>query len=810
MNRRRKIPFIDRVKQQNDLLLRRLGLPALAVLLIALTIIGIFVNSTSAQTDSSTQAYAGFQGKIGRTLADSTPYWPQPKVASQGLPNQHPAGPPNIVATTAPAGAPNIVVFLIDDMGYSDLGPYGSEINTPNIDTLAANGLRFSNFTTHQLCSPTRAALLTGLNAHSAGVGWVAEGNPGFPGYAGEIQDNVVTLAENLRSNGYATLVTGKWHLTQVYDRTTSASLSSWPLQRGFDRFFGFLDGLEHPQKPHILYEGNRAIPVDRYPEDFLTTDYWADRALDLLKQTKATNPDKPFFLYFANNAVHSPLNVHPEDLAKYKGKYDAGWDVVRQQRYQRQLSSGIIPASTKLPPRNPGVKAWDDLSATDKQLFARYQEAYAAFVDNLDQNFGRLYQYLKETGQLENTIIIIASDNGGSGEGGLEGTSDVARHYSSLPEDKDLDLSRLDLIGGPQTAPHYPNGWATVSNTPLRLYKFNTNGGGRRNPLIVSWPAGIQDKGALRTQFTHITDITPTLLEIVGIKHPDTFNGKAIKPLEGTSFAYLLNNANAPEQRTEQYYENQGNRGYYKDGWYSLTEHQVGTPFSESEWQLYNLKEDYSETNNLANQYPDKVKELAAAFDKAAFKYQVYPLIEAPGHGVVPPFVTEKIGPKTFYPGSTVLEPDILPLVSDRDYTIQANVQYQEGDRGVILAHGGQEIGYIFYIENGELAYEYNSYGRLIKFPRVKLQPGELNIELDFDATGNRQSSGTLLVNGQKVAAGELGLTFSGFPYEGLDIGKDARSPVSWDIYQKYGVFPYTDKIKQVTYTPGSPAPTS
>ena len=359
-----------------------------------------------------------------------------------------------------------------------------------------------------------------------------------------------------------------------------------------------------------------------------------------------------------------------------YKGKYDAGWDVLREQRYQRQLASSIIPASTKLPPKNPGVRAWDELSAADKELFARYHETYAAFIYNLDQNFGKLYQYLEETGQLDNTIIIVASDNGGSGEGGVDGTSNVSRHYSNLPEDKELDVSRFDLIGGPQTAPHYPRGWATVSNTPLKLYKATTYGGGRRNPLIVSWPAGFEDKGAIRSQFTHISDITPTLLEVTGIKHPETFNGKPTKPLEGTSFAYLFQNANAPEQRTEQYYETAGNRGYYKDGWYILTEHQPGTPLSDSEWQLYNLKEDYSETNNLASQYPEKVQELAAAFDTAAFKYQVYPLIENIGQAalspLLPPDLKERIKPikpKTFYPGSTVLEPDILPLVSDQNY---------------------------------------------------------------------------------------------------------------------------------------------
>ncbi|MBN3899666.1 MAG: arylsulfatase [Nostoc sp. NOS(2021)] len=805
MNRKRNLSFIQKVKQKLVSPIAWLALVVFSILLVTGTTIAssLAQNPAKGAGNASTQAYAGFKGKIGRTLAESTPSWtPQPPsvLVNNSLASSR--------TTAAPKGAPNIVVFLIDDLGFSDLSPYGSEISTPNIEKLAANGLRFSNFTTHQLCSPTRASLLTGLNAHSAGVGWVAEGNPGFPGYAGEIQSNVVTLAEILRGNGYSTLLTGKWHLTQTYDRTATASLNSWPLQRGFEHFFGFLDGLEHPQKPHILYEDNTPISVDRYPENFLTTDYWTEKAIALLKQAKTKSKDKPFFLYFANNAVHSPFNIHPADLAKYKGKYDVGWDVLRQERYQKQLASKLIPAETQLPPQNPGVKGWDTLSAEDKKLFARYQEAYAAFVDNLDQNFGKLYEYLESTGELNNTIIIVASDNGGSGEGGANGTTNVARHYSGLPDDKALDISRFNLIGSPQTAPHYPIGWATVSNTPLKRYKFFTLGGGRRNPLIVSYPAKIKDLGATRTQFTHITDITPTLLELTGIKHPDRFNGKPTKPLEGISFAYLLNDANTPSQRTEQYYENSGNRGYYKDGWYAVTDHQTGKPFSDSEWQLYNLNKDYSESNNVANQYPEKVKELAAAFDAAAFKYQVYPLLESPQHGGVPPYIKEKVKPKTFHAGDLVLEPDILPLVSDRDYTIQVEAQYKAGDRGVILAHGGQEVGYIFYIDDGKLFYEHNNYGQSIKFPPVPLQPGQLHIDFNYDALGKRQGSGTLSVNGQQVAAGKLGLTFGGFPYEGLDIGKDARSPVSWDLYKKYGVFKYTGAIEQVKYVPGSPAP--
>lgn len=787
----------------------------------------------AAQADDPTLApYYGFGGTANTTVGASIPWWPTP--TAQGT--QPGVKPPPSHAT--PSNAPNIVVVLADDLGYSDVGAFGSEIPTPSLDKLAQNGLRFRNYTTHSLCSPTRAALLTGLNGHSAGVGFIADGNPGFPGYAGEIQKNVVTIAEILRDYGYSTIATGKWHLTQTANRVKDGPYDSWPLQRGFDRYYGFLDGETHPQHPHALYEGNQRVTIDQFPHDFNTSDLWTSKAIEYVKAAKTANPNKPFFLYLADNAVHAPLNPREDLLKKVRGQYAQGWDAVRAARFQKQKDLGLIPSNTVLPPLNPGVSSWSSLSDSDKQLYARYQEAYAAFVSTLDRNFGRLYSYLESSGQLDNTIIVFASDNGGSQEGGLQGTTIALKTLFGGPTDKAFDLTRFDKIGTEETSPHYPLGWATVSNTPFRGYKQNTVAGGRRVPLIVSWPGHITDKGAIRSQFAHVTDITPTLLEVAGIPHPDTFNGVPVKPLEGTSFAYLLNaaNANAAAHHTEQYYELAGNRGYYKDGWFAVTQHTTGTAFAETEWQLYNLNDDFSETNNLAASNPAKVTELSTAFTNAAWQNQVYPQFQGSVQLVTSyqaPYLASRIQAKTFANGGWAEQPDITPLINpywnpfgssttgtvhtSGDFTIQATVNYATGNKGTVFAIGGDDLGSILYIENGQLAFENVAFGTWTKFPRVNLTPGNLNIEFKLQAAAYNPANGlnsgggqgSLYVNGALVASGTLPAwsantaSFLGESLDGLDIGKDRRAPVSWEVFKKYGAFKYTGSIDHVTVTP-------
>jgi arylsulfatase len=553
--------------------------------------------------------YAEFEGRVGRVFATSEPWWPpQP---------------------TAPADAPNVVVMLADDLGFADLGCYGSEIDTPNLDALAGRGFQFTNFHVTPMCSPTRAALLTGLNSHDAGVGHVAHSDPGFPGYAMELTDHAATLAETFRDNGYATLMVGKWHLAKDSHCGANGPKHSWPLQRGFDRFYGFLDAFTNFHHPHRLVEDNHLVEVDRYPDGYYFTDDITTRAIRMVREVKGTNPSQPFFLYFAHGAVHAPLQAKQVDIDKYRDVYQAGWDRIRDARWARQRELGVVPSNAELPPRNSetlhDVKAWDDLSDRERELFARYMAVFAGMVDNLDQNFGRLRDALDEMGELDNTIIVFLSDNGGSREGETNGTSQYFRTLTHQvvddagDDDLAIDHSRLDLLGGPQTLSHYPRGWAMVSSTPFRLYKINTHLGGHSVPCIVSWPRRFP-LSARRDQYGYVTDLYPTLLDLVGIERAEHRHGKALKPLAGASLVPVLHDAAAPAPHTEQVMEMLGHRGYYRDGWEIVTMHLPRTPFGDDEWQLYDLRSDPTELHDLATEMPEKLAELAAAGGAAAW----------------------------------------------------------------------------------------------------------------------------------------------------------------------------------------------
>ena len=431
------------------------------------------------RTDDPLAPYAGFGGEVGRVFATSEPWWPDPPRRRQG--------------------APNVVVMMCDDLGFADLGCYGSEIPTPNIDRLAGDGLRYTDYHSTPMCSPTRAALLTGLEPHRAGIGHVAHSDPGFPGYAMELTPLAPTMAELLRDAGYQTLMVGKWHLTKDSAQNDAGDRSSWPCQRGFDRYYGFLDGFTNLHQPHRMISDNHAVDVDEYPEGYFLTDDLTDRAISMIRESKASDPDKPFLLYHAQGAVHAPLHAKAEDIARHDGRYDEGWDVVRERRHRRQLELGVIPPGTPLAPRNDeagdDVPAWDELDPERQRLFSKYMSVYAAMVDNIDQNVGRLRAALEEMGEWDNTLFVFTSDNGGSREGERDGTSAYFRtlHFGRTGTEEPLeeDLARIDEMGGPTTMPHYPRGWAMVSNTPFRLYKINAHRGGHSVPFVVSWPDG-------------------------------------------------------------------------------------------------------------------------------------------------------------------------------------------------------------------------------------------------------------------------------------------------------------------------------
>jgi arylsulfatase A-like enzyme len=734
-----------------------------------------------------TQPYEGFQGTVGRTVAGSEPWWPDRPSAR---------------------GKPNVVVVLADDLGFADLGCYGSEIDTPHLDALAARGLQYTNFHVTPMCSPTRAALLTGINPHAVGVGHVAHSDPGFPGYAMELSDNVATAAEVLRDNGYATLMVGKWHLAKDSDCSDAGPRHSWPCQRGFERFYGFLDGFTNLHQPHRLLEDNSPVRVDEHPPGFYLTDALTDRAIEMVQSVKASDPSKPFFLYLAHGAVHAPLHAKAQDIAKYDGRYAGGWDRLRAERFARQLELGVLPEGTRVAPRNsePGndVQPWDALPPEQQELFAKYMAVYAGMVDSIDQQLGRLMAALEALGELDNTIVLFTSDNGASREGEVEGTTAYYQHLLGST-DLDADLARLDEIGGPTTTPHYPRGWAMASGTPFRLYKINTHQGGHSVPMLMAGP-GVP-AGGFRRQFAHVTDVLPTLLELLDVPAPTERYGKPLKPVAGTSFAPTLASADAPAQHREQHYEMVGHRGFYRDGWEAVTLHQPLTPFSDAEWELYDLGSDPTELVDLAEQHPEKVRELADAWEQAAWANQVYPLDE----GSAVKFLTRPersqvfSEPVTILPGTPTLERwRCQQLVANRAFTV--TVRLASAGSGVLVAHGDQGGGYCLSLADGRLQLDHNDgRGRIRSCAGPVTDPAV--VEAVFTAPGGGTWAAVLLADGEQVAAVEgLPLLFPMAPFQGIDVGADRGSPVVWGR----GAFPYDGVLTSVTYTPGEPAPDS
>lgn len=767
---------------------------------------------STAQHDNPdpTAPYANFAGRVGRTFAGSEPHWPK-----------HPS---------APDHAPNVIVILCDDLGYSDLGCYGSEISTPHIDRLAAEGLRYTNFHVNPMCSPTRASLLTGLNPHDAGVGHVAHGDPGFPGYALELTDHCATLAEIFRDNGYATMMLGKWHLCKESDKHPAGNRNSWPLQRGFEQFYGILGGFTNFHHPDRMIEGNSFCDLDSYPDDYYLTDDLTDRAVAMIREVRTSHPRKPFFMYLAHPAVHAPLQAKAEDIARYEGRYEDGWNEVRQQRYERQKELGLISPDTVLPPPNSepnnDVDHWDSLTPNQQELFARYMEVYAGMVDNVDQNFGRLRDALEDAGEWDNTIVLFTSDNGASREGENVGGSQyfelpTARQGDKTHDNLQDDYDRIPIMGGPQTLPHYPRGWAMVGNTPFRLYKINTHAGGHQVPMILSWQAGeiggasgssAAEAGNFRRQYLHVTDVLPTLCEMVGLELPSHRHGKELKPVVGASFVHTFGEPNSQSRHTEQYYETQGHRGMYRDGWEIVALHQPLTHFADEEWELFNLTDDPTEANNLAATYPEKVKQLSAAWDEAARRYQVYPLDEGAWVRWVahPEWLAEYAEPVTVRPGDPSLEHwRASRLINRRSFKVSVSLDYQEGDSGTLFSHGDQGGGYGLYVQDGELLYIHNYYGRMRTISGGQLPAGTKQVGVDATATEDNRWDVKVLAGDSEVGSGtglEMFLTIA--PFQGIDVGIDRRSPVSWEIYTRHGNFPFTGTIHSATWTPGEFGP--
>ncbi len=763
----------------------------------------------------ASSAIPGFAGSIGRTREESTPAW-TPRAS-------------------APSGSPNIVIVYMDDMGYSDPGCFGGEIDTPHIDALAARGLRFSHYTSHPICSPARAALLTGINAHAAGTGWLANNHPGYPGYSGEIPADAATLAETLRAAGYETIMTGKWHNTPTRDCVPSAPKHAWPTSRGFDTFYGFMEGEAHFFFPAQLMMGKQLVPIDGFPRDYYTTDDWTDKSIQYVKELRASSPTKPFLLYLAHNAVHAPLQAKPADLARYRGRYDAGWTAARRERLRRQVALGLVPPDTRLPASDPRVPAWETTDPADRELLARHMEAYAAMLDCVDQNLGRLVAFLEQIGELDNTIIVFSSDNGGTDAGGPTGMFNNNRRYMGLAAPPiERERAHAHDLGSPRSASLYPTGWGEVSNTPFPSFKTYTGAGGRRVSFIVSWPARIRDGGAIRTQFAHVTDVMPTLLELAGVPALREVNGLPARVLHGASFAPVLFDAAAGSPRNEQYYECWSNRAYYRDGWLARSLQKRGEPIDFDNWTLHHLDSDFSESTDVRAQHPERLRELTEAFDRAAWQHCVYPLdnrdrrdkfTDAP-----PGDAAAHDRPRTFLPGmQTVHRADVFPLIASRSYRICVRFEHRLDDAGVLWAIGDPTGGMVMVVEDRRLHFHYNGFGDRTSLPAVPLPAGRHAVTLDYVAQPGREGRGRLLRADAEAATvaparsnGHLGATGTEIVgwtrmaptmvlygvFEGLDIGLDRRGPVHWDLYERHGVFRYSGHIVDVTIEPGARVP--
>lgn len=724
-------------------------------------------------------------------------------------PTREDANPPPrsyVERPRAPAGAPNIVIIVLDDLGYADFGAYGSEVSTPNIDRLASEGLRYNHFTSTALCTPTRAALLTGLNHHSAGMGWHGIVDQGYPGYRDDFTLDAPTIAELLQPYGYGTIAIGKWHQVSARDSKPSGSFHNWPTHRGFDRFYGFIGGQDSQFYPGSLAEGTTYI---KPPGDgsFYLPDALTDKAIAMIRDLRVSSPDKPFLLWYATGATHTPHHTKPEDRAKYVGKYDAGWDRIRAQRLARQKKSGLVPANAVLAPRNPGVVAWDSLSADQKKMYARFQENFAAFLDRTDRNIGRLLDHLRETGDYENTIFIVTSDNGASRVVGPEGEANVAAGYFvGEPATNAENLKYYDSLGDWNTHPNYPHGWAQAGNTPLQEGKRTTDGGGARVPLIISWPRGIKARGEVRTQFHHVNDIVPTLLDVLKIEAPKTYNGHEAKPIEGVSMAYSFTAPRAPGVKREQYYEIEGNRAYYADGWRLVSRRVDGSKYHEAPWRLYNLDQDFSETRDLAAEYPEKVRELERKWWEAARRYQVLPIDDRTLLNRI-----SGLSPKgsralhTFYPTDPTIKVADQPRLQGSPYRIRARINRSAStDGGVIVALGDVAAGWAFYIKDGLLIYEQNRKTDAVRLVSDRRVPtGESTVSFTFRPAGSGAGgTGTLEIDGAVVGRAPIRSTAVGLVTEGMEIGRDELTAA---VPGYVAPFTFTGRIERVDFELGT-----
>jgi len=726
---------------------------------------------------------------------------------------------PPLFEVKAPKKAPNVVIVLIDDIGFGGPSTLGGPIQTLTLDRLAAEGISYNNFHTTALCSPTRNALKTGRNHHTANTGSIMESSTGFPGNTGQVPNSVAPLAEMLRLNGYSTGAFGKWHETAAWETSVSGPFDRWPTHQGFDKFYGFIGG-ETDQWYPLIYDGVIKVTPPKTENYHFTVDM-TNQAIGWVKAQQSMTPDKPFFMYFATGAVHAPHHVPKEWIDKYKGKFDAGWDDIRETTIARQKEMGMIPANTKLPPKPKDIKDWDALTADEQRLFIRQAEVFGGFLEQTDHEVGRLIATIEEIGEMDNTLIFyIAGDNGTSAEGGFVGMYNEMTYFNNVTEKVEDLLPLIDKWGGPETFPHMAAGWAVAFDSPFTWTKqVASDFGGTRNGMIVHWPDGIKEEGGMRSQFGHVIDIAPTILEAAGLPEPKSVNGTPQTPIEGTSLLYSFNDADAKERHTTQYFEMFGNRAVYHDGWFARTIHRAPwqavdmPPLETDTWDLYNVHEDFSLANNLADKYPKKVAEMEALFMSEAEKYHALPIDDRVIERMNPAIAgrPDLLGDRTtltLYPGMDGMLENTFMNVKNRSKTITAKVEIPKGGaNGVILSQGGRFGGWSLYMRDGKPVYTYNYLGleRFTVASTSAIPTGDATILLDFVYDGGGLGKGgkaTLSVNGKAVAEGRIEKTqpliFSAD--ETADVGLDNQTPVAEGIGIGREETLFTGKIHKIT----------
>ena len=750
-----------------------------------------------------------FPGVIGRTPEVSKPAWPAPNRAKEG--------------------APNVLFIVLDDTGFGHLGCYGSPIRTPNIDALAADGLRYTNMHTTALCSPSRSCFLTGRNHHSNHMAGITEISTGYPGYDGNIPFENGFLSEILLQNGYNTYAVGKWHLTPAEANSPAGPYDRWPLGRGFERYYGFLGGDTHQYYPELVRDNTQVEPEKTPEEGYHLTEDLVDRAIAMIADAKQIAPNKPFFMYFCTGAQHAPHHVPKEWADKYKGMFDDGWDAYRQKVFARQKEMGIIPPNTELSRHDPDVQDWSTLSADERRLYARMMEVFAGFLEHTDHHVGRLIRFLKEISEYENTLIMLISDNGASAEGGPSGSVNENAFFNNVPDSLEGNLAAIDDIGGPKYFNHYPWGWTFAGNTPFRRWKRETYRGGVSDPCIVSWPKSIKARGEVRTQYAHAIDMVPTVLEALGIEPPTSIRGVTQSSIEGQSFAYTFDDAKVPSKHNTQYFEMFGHRSIYHDGWRavcpwpgtSFTESGkgFGTPMSYEElteldasgWELYHVAEDCAETKNVAANNRSRLIEMIGQWYVEAGKYNVLP-IDSRGTLKLAeerPQIASDRTTYIYYPHTQAVPANVAAKVFNRPYVVTVEVEIpKEGAEGVLMAFGGNDGGISFYIKDGKLCYVHNyvaqQYFDVVS--DVDVPTGQQYLSFEFEVTGQadiahgKGTPGTvkLFIGDKQVGQGKLPVTVP-IMYglsSGITVGADPGSPVT----PKYKPpFEFTGVIKRV-----------